>query len=245
MHRTYQSIQPCQSRILQRKWDQKYYDAHRQKLKEVKASVDNKPPRTYMHIHCKIKTLQMKEERLATIERDNRILLEKMSMIMRTQGRVDNRNNYDYRSLNREKRQKELLRVTKENQEILRRIMASEPEYDHKKWQKDWHENEELIDDISRYPRDWWQQQQRAKENKKKKKQKKRRQEKGAKEKETTSVEESQKEKQQTESEDKDITAKEQSTGDGQEGERDEEKQQNKERMTDDSPKPDPDQDAA
>jgi len=41
--------------------------------------------------------IQLEEERLATIERDNRILLEKMSYIMRTQGRIDNRNNYEYK----------------------------------------------------------------------------------------------------------------------------------------------------
>ena len=40
---------------------------------------------------------QLEEERLATIERDNRILLEKMSYIMRTRGRIDNRNNYEYK----------------------------------------------------------------------------------------------------------------------------------------------------
>ena len=36
----------------------------------------------------------MEEERLATVERDNRILMEKMSYIMRTRGRVDNKNDY-------------------------------------------------------------------------------------------------------------------------------------------------------
>ncbi len=41
--------------------------------------------------------IQLEEERLATIERDNRILLEKMSYIMRTRGRIDNRNNYEYK----------------------------------------------------------------------------------------------------------------------------------------------------
>lgn len=59
---------------------------------------------------------QVEEERLATIERDNRILLEKMSFVMRTQGRVDNRNDYVHKSLNKTKRQRELLRVTHENQ---------------------------------------------------------------------------------------------------------------------------------
>lgn len=60
--------------------------------------------------------LQSDEERNATIERDNRILLEKMSYIMRTRGRVDNRNDYEHKSLNKTKRQRELLRVTHENQ---------------------------------------------------------------------------------------------------------------------------------
>ena len=55
---------------------------------------------------------------MATIERDNRILLEKMSFVMRTQGRVDNRNDYVHKSLNKTKRQRELLRVTHENQVI-------------------------------------------------------------------------------------------------------------------------------
>ena len=103
--------------------------------------VDTRPPRTYMHLHLKLKKLQviqqfvnfckihcnssdkkeenkvdistaiplemfaifiilfvqLEEERLATIERDNRILLEKMSYIMRTRGRIDNRNDYEYK----------------------------------------------------------------------------------------------------------------------------------------------------
>ena len=59
---------------------------------------------------------KVEEERLATVERDNRILLEKMSYIMRTKGRVDNRNDYEHKSLNKTKRQRELLRVTHENQ---------------------------------------------------------------------------------------------------------------------------------
>ncbi len=39
--------------------------------------------------------MQLEEERSATVERDNRILLEKMSNIMRTTGRIDNRNDYE------------------------------------------------------------------------------------------------------------------------------------------------------
>ena len=63
----------------------------------AKSMVDTKPPQTYVHMHLKLKKLQLEEEKMSTIERDNRILLEKMSHIMRTQGRVDNRNDYDYK----------------------------------------------------------------------------------------------------------------------------------------------------
>jgi len=48
-------------------------------------------------MHLKLKKLQLEEERMSTIERDNRILLEKMSLVMRTRGRVDNRNDYAYK----------------------------------------------------------------------------------------------------------------------------------------------------
>lgn len=123
---------------------------------EARPMVDTKPPQTYMHLHLKLKKLQLEEERLATIERDNRILLEKMSYIMRTRGRIDNKNNYEYKSLNREKRMRELLRVTQENQDILKRITARKPEYDHRKWEDDWQNNQEYMDSIAAYPREWW-----------------------------------------------------------------------------------------
>ncbi len=34
--------------------------------------------------------------------------------------------------------------------------MARQPEYDHKKWQQEWEENQQFMDSIAQYPRDWW-----------------------------------------------------------------------------------------
>lgn len=65
--------------------------------------------------HCTCVALQ--EDRYAQIERDNRLLLEKMSQIMR-KGGIDNYNNtakYS-KSLNREARKRELHKITRENQ---------------------------------------------------------------------------------------------------------------------------------
>ncbi|ESO83783.1 hypothetical protein LOTGIDRAFT_76553, partial [Lottia gigantea] len=154
MHKSYNNILPTSNRLLQQKWDTTYYNEHRRKVRDVKSMVDTKAPPTYMHLHLKLKKFQLEEERLTTIERDNRILLEKMAYIMRTRGRIDNKNDYVYQSLNREKRQRELLRVAKDNQEILRRITARQPEYSAKKWNDDWQQNQKFMDSISHFPQD-------------------------------------------------------------------------------------------
>lgn len=158
MHRAYQPITPANNKLLKQRWDMSRYDTHRRKVHSAKAVIDNKPPQTYMHLHLKLKKLQVEEERLATIERDNRILLEKMSYIMRTKGRVDNHNEVEPKSLNKTKRQRELLRVTHENQAILKRITSKEPHYNHLQWEDDWSVNEAYMDNIAKYPKDWYKQ---------------------------------------------------------------------------------------
>ncbi|CAG5116833.1 unnamed protein product [Candidula unifasciata] len=156
MHRSYYPILPSQNKFLQKRWDDKYYSEHVKKVRDAAPVVDTRPPATFLHLHLRLKKLQLEEERLSTIERDNRLLLEKMSYIMRTRGRVDNRNNYMNKSLNLEKRKRELLRVTKENQLILYRINMRKPEYNHQKWQLEWEKNQKFMDNISAYPVDWW-----------------------------------------------------------------------------------------
>ena len=75
---------------------------------------------------------------------------------MRTKGRVDNRNDYQHKSLNKTKRQRELLRVTHENQAILKRITSKEPHLNHLNWEEDWKANQQYMDNIANYPKEWY-----------------------------------------------------------------------------------------
>lgn len=139
-------------------------------VRSASCIVDTRAPKAHMHVQMKMKKqqvvkaeiqrekkssklticcLQLEEERLAVIERDNRMLLEKMSHIMRSRGRVDDRNVYEHKrlvlglpcgicsvpeycsrisclcflSLNKEKRERELLRVAEENK-VRTKIMV-------------------------------------------------------------------------------------------------------------------------
>nr|XP_033803522.1 uncharacterized protein CFAP97D2 [Geotrypetes seraphini] len=156
MHRSYQPILPCSSKYLQQRWDQTYYNEHKKKVQSAKPVVDTNTPLTYGHLNLKLKKLKLEEDRLAVIERDNRLLLEKMSCIMRTTGSVDNKNDYELKSLNQEKREQEILRVSRENHAILDRLMKCEPQYQVQKWQEDWEKAERYKDSIARYPRGWY-----------------------------------------------------------------------------------------
>ena len=99
-------------------------ERHKKKLREMKASIDTKEPHTRQGGKRRNpKKEQMMEERYAQIERDNRLLLEKMSYIMRHQSMDIREDTGEYsQSLNRERRKRELQRITRENQKILARI---------------------------------------------------------------------------------------------------------------------------
>lgn len=159
MHRSYNSYNPVASKILQKRWDGKHYDDHRRHIVSAKPEIDSTPPVTFMHLHLKLKKLQLEEERLATIERDNRILLEKMSHTMRTKGQIDNKNEdcitYS-KSLSRNRRERELLRIAKENMNMLRRIHHKKPAISIDKLEKDWRQNLKFMDNISSFPEDWY-----------------------------------------------------------------------------------------
>lgn len=151
-HRAYQPYRPAANLLLSKKWDDAAYDLHRSKVRESRTYLDTTAPKTYMHLQLKLKKLQVEEERLAVVERDNRMLLEKMATIMRTRGMVDHRNDYEHKSLNREKRNRELLEVAQQNQAILRRIQARQANYSHEGQQREYFQSEEFRANITRFP---------------------------------------------------------------------------------------------
>ncbi|XP_036314766.2 uncharacterized protein CFAP97D2 [Pipistrellus kuhlii] len=101
---------PCRSEYLQSTWEKAYQD-HRKKVRDAQPLVDTHAPLFLSHFHLNLKKLKLEEDRLSVIDRDNRLLLEKVACIMRTRGQTDSRDDYTHRSLNRGKREQKLRRV--------------------------------------------------------------------------------------------------------------------------------------
>jgi SET domain-containing protein len=68
-------------------------------------------------------------------------------------GAIDNKNeNVKYsHSLNKERRKRELQRITKQNLQILNRIQNAMPTYNHKVWEKEAKANEKILANISEF----------------------------------------------------------------------------------------------
>ncbi|KAL2094049.1 hypothetical protein ACEWY4_011361 [Coilia grayii] len=154
MHKAYQPLKPATNKYLQKKWDQTHYKEHRNKVKNAKPVVDTKGIETPSHVQLKLKKLQLQEEKLAIIERDNHLLSSRLANIMLSKGLIDHRNHsFEHSSLNTEKRRKKLLEVGCENRAMLQRITACESDYRRQRWEEDWKKIEHQRDDIAKYPR--------------------------------------------------------------------------------------------
>ena len=143
------------NQVAAKKYDQYCQRLHQKRIRTMKACIDNKAPTRPTHMKKNLKREQLMEERYAQIERENRLLLEKMSAIMQGGHGIDNRlrkpDNVGT-SMNKSYRKKELQRITQENQAILRRIQACEPALNRAVWEEDRRQNEKLLRRICENP---------------------------------------------------------------------------------------------
>ncbi|XP_068458354.1 uncharacterized protein CFAP97D2 isoform X2 [Clinocottus analis] len=157
MHRSYQPLKPVTNRYLQQRWDQQDYENHRRKVSSSLPVVDMKGMRTPAHVQLKLKKLQLQDERLSVIDRDNRLLASRLAQIVCSRGLVDHHNQYHQnqyqpKSLNADKRREELLLVGRQNEAIYQRITSRQSEHRRQLWWEDWERAERRRDDISRFP---------------------------------------------------------------------------------------------
>jgi hypothetical protein len=147
---------PRANKHLDDKWVKHCQSMHRRKLKEMRPAIDNKPPPRYIHLEQNLKKQQMDEERYSQIERENYLLLDKMSYIMTHPQLLDEKFMGAPvtfgKSLNKDFRKRELMRITEENLQILRRIQHKEPYYSKLEWDEKARRDAEYLRIAAEYP---------------------------------------------------------------------------------------------
>ncbi|KAJ3216281.1 hypothetical protein HDU67_009716 [Dinochytrium kinnereticum] len=158
-HRRYSSVYPCANRLLAKRWDDAARDRHRQKLATIKAYIDNTPPKRHGHLQLRLKKLQLEDENLGKIERENLILLERMSRQMSApQGFSGIDSEYRLKKVlqkppaSERKKKEEKQQIEQANLMLMQRVEAREPHYHQELWDEERRTNLSYFQRISRFP---------------------------------------------------------------------------------------------
>merc|ERR1719253_2341496 len=103
------------------------------------------------HIRNNLKREQQLEERYMEIDRENGLLLRKMSELMNKPVQMQN-SRAGATSGNKDGRKKELQRITQENGRLLRSITEVKPVYSIAKWEKQDRERDSYLRNICEFP---------------------------------------------------------------------------------------------
>ena len=131
---------------------------HEKRLKAInnrkkgKGTLDNKAPRTIgmSHLIVNAKRDKKMEERFDEIEKQNKILLQKMTKIMKSKV-FSFPQTSGPRSLNLQTRRRKMLLVNHDNRLLLERISNVQPLYDRKLWKKDDKRNRHIVKNLSKF----------------------------------------------------------------------------------------------
>ncbi|XP_052058325.1 annexin A6-like isoform X8 [Mytilus californianus] len=150
---------PVASKILHKYEQDRAYRLHRQKVSTIKPKVATKGPRKYPHLILSLKKIQLEEEKQAEVDHENRLLLHKMTNIMKNRAQVDNWNEYEPRSLNYVARERHIRDIQSENIGIAKRLEKAQPvikaddlekDYQHKRYlQTLWNENAKDYEEVT------------------------------------------------------------------------------------------------
>lgn len=144
--------EPVGNKKLHKMEIQRRQDALKMRLATVRPSIDNAPPKTLGIKPRNLKKEQLLEDRYSQIEHENRVLLSRMSGIMNKSAMDTVSEAWTYgHSLNRDRRRRELQRISEENLGILKRIQAVQPVYSAEKWEEERMLQEQLVEAISEY----------------------------------------------------------------------------------------------
>lgn len=147
---------PEGNRLVTKRHREQERKLHKSKLASAKSCTDTTVPSVYAfgHLRVNMKKEQLLEERYSEIDRTNQILLQKMTEILRQPSLppITQRSPRGPASLNKDSRRRELVRITNENQNILKRIQEAQPVYNHVQWEASWRKSERYLRTACVYP---------------------------------------------------------------------------------------------
>lgn len=113
--------------VLERRRISQEMSNHKKRLQNARPAIDTRSPPLYLHLHVKLKKLQIECDRRNEIHSENMRLLDRMNRIMeRNPPYEDSLRNRDRKSLNFQKSREEQHRIMQENHRLLQKLLRTE-----------------------------------------------------------------------------------------------------------------------
>lgn len=127
------------NRITNERCERGRHEKHLFALQTIRGAVDHFSPQDQPHLRSKPKTKKLQEDRAAEIQLENRILLQKMLSIDTKPSAVSGETLLSKRvrpkSLHAGSQRRELDRITRSNEQMLRRLQTTSPSVDPRSWE--------------------------------------------------------------------------------------------------------------
>ena len=138
-------------------WDDFQQDIHQKRLRHMKPVVRKfmESPKEGLSMETReAKRKALKRARYLDIELENKVLLNKLSHLMRHPAEIFQAmagEKLGPTSLNKITRKKEYKRINRENNKLVSRIERGKGEYSRRKWAKERRQTQKYLDNLSRY----------------------------------------------------------------------------------------------
>ena len=145
---------PVSNKIVEKKSQERTREKQLKKLQEIKPVVPDERPSSFKPFRRNLKRQTREEERYSEIERCNRLLLERLTGLMKHKNKdfINEQHQFRVRSLNRDSRKRELVKITIENQNLLKRIQNQKSEYSVQSWLESHRQEQKILQNISEFP---------------------------------------------------------------------------------------------
>nr|KAJ3420621.1 hypothetical protein HK105_005460 [Polyrhizophydium stewartii] len=157
----YTSVYPCASKLLAKKWDDAARKRHLEKLKTMRARIDNVQPRKLNHLAIPSKKLLNKQETCKRIEYENQLLLERMRRLfsapssyscVSTLNARTMANRLNKSKMSKRKRGEMLAQIHKENLALMHRVENKQGHYQVKDCDRDREQHLRYLLNMTRFP---------------------------------------------------------------------------------------------
>jgi hypothetical protein len=148
------------SKLLKKKWDDRNLEIHQKKILNVRSSLRTSSTKCQSTSRINNKRFQQQEgnfhsDRYTQIEKDNRVLLERMSSINKSRSVATLPFTQRARSMNdakQRKRKRDLVEITMNNYRLLRRLQQSKSVYSANRFENDRREQERRLKQMCEFP---------------------------------------------------------------------------------------------